>query len=167
MNIFILDKDRMKCAEYATDTHVSSQIKELCQMLSTAHHVMAAANPLIKDINRLLHPALCKPINPNHPCTKWVRETTSNYLWAIDFLRLLELEFEYRKGKTHETFQNRYDAVRRMPKNIPEGPRTPFARCIPKKYTEENIVDAYRRYYNEEKSRLFEWTNREVPYWII
>ena len=41
MNIFFLDTDVKKCAEYHVDKHVVKMILETCQLLYTAHWVLA------------------------------------------------------------------------------------------------------------------------------
>lgn len=40
MNIFYLDRDVSKCAEYHNDKHVVKMIIEYAQLLSTAHRVI-------------------------------------------------------------------------------------------------------------------------------
>ena len=40
MNIFVLDNDPIKAAEYSCDKHVVKMIVESCQMLSSAHRVL-------------------------------------------------------------------------------------------------------------------------------
>lgn len=43
MNIFYLDRDPVKAAEYAVDRHVVKMIQETAQLLSTAHRVIDGA----------------------------------------------------------------------------------------------------------------------------
>ena len=40
MNIFILDRDHTKCAEYHVNLHVTKMQIELAQLLSTAHRLL-------------------------------------------------------------------------------------------------------------------------------
>ena len=49
MNIFYLDEDVQKCAEYHVDRHVVKMILEYAQLLSTAHRVLDG------DDKKLLH----------------------------------------------------------------------------------------------------------------
>jgi hypothetical protein len=44
MNIFYLDKDPIKAAEYSCDKHVVKMILESAQMLCTAHRVLDGEN---------------------------------------------------------------------------------------------------------------------------
>lgn len=37
---------------------------------------------------------------------------------------------------------------------------------MPEIYRNDDAVIAYRTYYLKEKAHLFQWTNREPPFWI-
>jgi len=45
MNIFFLDFDVKKCAEYHCDKHVVKMILETAQLLCSAHHVTGGTAP--------------------------------------------------------------------------------------------------------------------------
>ena len=156
MNIFILDNDPVTSVRYATDTHVASHLREISQMLSTAHHVCDGEEAV---------DGICKLHQPNHPVTKWVRESIHNYLWTKMFWEMNHAEWLYRFNKTHGSFTN-YLNLLTPPKNILHAPMTRFPQCVPGKYRQIDTVQAYRDYVNGEKQHLFEWTNRSIPEWI-
>lgn len=79
MNIFVLDDDIEKCAEYHTDKHVVKMILESAQMLCTAVWSMGVEAPY-KDTHK------------NHGCNVWVRKSLSNWLWLRDLTTALNDE---------------------------------------------------------------------------
>jgi len=66
LNIFVLDLDVVKCAEFHVDSHVRKMILESVQILSNAHW----SSFLEK-----------KPGYLNHPCSVWARTSKQNYEW--------------------------------------------------------------------------------------
>lgn len=152
MNIFILDNDAKKCAEYHTDKHVVKMILEHAQMMSTAVRVSGLDSGY-------------KIAHLNHPCTKWVRESLSNFLWLYDLTFYLNLE--YRRRFNHSYNHKSFDVVDNLPNpNIKDIGLTPFAQAMPDKYKNKDSVSAYRLYYINEKSHLFNWTDTEEPVWL-
>jgi hypothetical protein len=101
----------------------------------------------------------------NHPCTKWVRESLSNYNWLFDLTFYLNLQ--YRRRFKHSYSHKSFDIVDNLPDpNIPDIGLTPFAQAMPEQYKNENAVIAYRRYYIFEKAHLHQWTDVEKPEWL-
>ena len=92
MNIFFLDYDTKKCAKYHCDKHVVKMILETAQLLCGAHWVTGSEAPY-----KLSH--------KNHPCSIWVRESLSNYLYLCDLGLELCKEYTYRYGRTHKSQQ--------------------------------------------------------------
>lgn len=78
MNIFVLDPNPVIAASYHCDQHLHKMILESAQMLSTAAQIWF---PRLR---------LYKPAYENHPCTKWVRESTSNAMWVIKLAETLD-----------------------------------------------------------------------------
>ena len=68
MNIFVLDLDVKKCAEYHVDKHVVKMILESAQLLCGVHHIVSPDNVNIPY--KLSH--------KNHPCSIWTRKSLSN-----------------------------------------------------------------------------------------
>ena len=68
MNIFYLDKDPVRAAEYHCDKHVVKMILESSQMLCTAHRLLSGEDYCNDK-------GLYKLAYKNHPSTKWARES--------------------------------------------------------------------------------------------
>ena len=152
MNIFILDKEVEKCAEYHCDKHVIKMILESAQMLSAVVRLNG-------------HDIGYKLTHKNHPCTIWARESLSNYNWLVRLTRLLNYEYRYRYDKDVNHIS--YDLVKTLPiPDLPDIGLTPFAQAMPEQYKNKNAVKAYRDYYINEKSSFLTWTKRKKPKWI-
>ena len=74
MNIFFLDYDTQKCAQYHCDKHVVKMVLETAQLLCGVHHTTPQVTPQVPY--KLSH--------KNHPCAIWCRESLSNYLYLCD-----------------------------------------------------------------------------------
>ena len=152
MNIFVLDKEVEKCAEYHCDKHVIKMILESAQMLSAVVRLNG-------------HDIGYKLTHKNHPCTIWARESLSNYNWLVRLTRLLNYEYRYRYDK--DINHKSYDLVKTLPiPDLPDIGLTPFAQAMPDQYKNKNAVKAYRDYYINEKSSFLTWTKRKKPKWI-
>ena len=152
MNIFVLDNDPVKNVESYVDKHVVKMILEHAQMLSTA-------------VRESGIDAGYKVTHKNHPCTKWVRESLSNYKWLLQLTEALEREWQYRYNhkKTHKSM----DVIRSLPlPNIEDKGLTPFAQAMPDEFKSADAVTAYRNYYKGAKQNLFSWTKRDIPEWV-
>jgi hypothetical protein len=69
MNIFFLDWDPKKCAEYICNIHLNKMLIEGVQILYSVYHLLNPELLLISDLipYKLTH--------KNHPCVKWSRES--------------------------------------------------------------------------------------------
>lgn len=178
MNIFILDTDPKLAAVYHGNRHVLSQIKEICQMMSTAHRLLDGEQYVgfsksgRKAKRWKLNDSTSDSIvysatHINHPCAVWVRQSKENYTFAHNLLVALCSEYTYRYGKIHKTFRTELgNILKAVPKNIKSVGLTPFAQAMPDEYRHADVVTAYRAYYKHGKSHLHNWKNREVPDWI-
>ncbi|MBT4785044.1 MAG: hypothetical protein HOO21_06795, partial [Candidatus Marinimicrobia bacterium] len=130
MNIFVLDNEVEKCAEYHCDKHVIKMILESAQMMSAVVRLQGY------DVGyKLTH--------KNHPCTIWARKSISNYLWLFKLIERLNAEYRYRYDKdiNHKSF----DMVKTLPMpDLPVIGLTPFAQAMPEQYRNKNAVKAYR-----------------------
>jgi len=185
MNLFILDTDPDKCAEYHIDKHVTKMQLECAQMMCTNHwidHILGYVpraldkneNQTIKDFvkperakameNRLF-PYL--PCHINHPCTIWMRESLENYYWSFCYAHALSLEQAHRTGGTHKSFE----VIRNLPEptNLVDVGLTTFKlamKIMPEKWkNEEKPVWSYRNFYMFDKVDFASWKNRSIPYW--
>lgn len=157
MNVFHLDNDPQKCAEYHNDKHCVKMILEYAQLLCSAHHVLDCSDN--QDLYKLTH--------KNHPCSIWVRKNSANYNWLYSLFCSLLQEYSHRYGRVHKT-SRLCDILARPPKNITHSVHcSPFAQAMPDKY--KNITDsvsAYRILYQTEKAHIAQWSNRNKPFWV-
>lgn len=168
MNIFFLDKDQYKAAEYHHDIHLNKMILETAQLLSTAHHVLDGENAR-SDIYKKTH--------VNHPMAVWVRQDYYNYMWAHDLLVGLIIEYVVRKDKIHAS-SKLLKPLGIVPKNIKYGDMTIPPLCMPDEYkvspvtSFDDVVESYRKYYihakqvNKNGKNMATWTKRQQPYWF-
>jgi hypothetical protein len=163
MNIFVLDKNPKKCAEMTCDRPIIKMPLESAQMICTTHHLFP--NTSVKyDIPY-------KQTHVNHPCTKWVRSSLSNYKWLVELTRELNNEYKFRYNKDND--HKSWDKIKDLPlPNIPDIGMTVWARAMPdelkitgKNKTYTDIVKSYRNYYNVKKSAFAKWKNRGKPRW--
>lgn len=153
MNIFILDYDFKKCAQYHTDRHIVKMITEEVQLLSSVYYFTDEE-----------HLAPYRKTHMNHPCAVWTRQSLNNWIWLKDHAMALYDEYAYRYGKQHAAGEKLLDL--QLP-DLPATGLTKFAQCMPDKYKCDDVVDAYRKYYNSEKKHLFNWKLRSIPEWCI
>jgi len=179
MNIFILDGVHEVNARYYVDKHIVKQISEHFQMLATAVFETTGETFRVKDsagffklYPKALSPTI-KPTHKNHPCTVWVRQSRTNFLWLLDLTYAMHDEWIYRFGhdenKVHASlykFMNSDVNIAKAVRMLPDIGLTEFAQAMPEEYKREDTVQAYRLYYNKDKRHLFSWTKREVPEWI-
>lgn len=177
MNIFFLDQDPQKAAEYHCDKHVVKMILESAQLLSTAHRFLDGKQytELSKNNRRLKRwylpdereDILYKGSFLNHPCGVWVRESSSNYEWLYFLFSFLCDEFTYRYNKTHLTDTKLREPLGRLPENIHFGDFTFPALAMPDYCKIDNdYVASYRNYYLKEKTHILNWSKRNKPFWI-
>jgi hypothetical protein len=113
----------------------------------------------------VLNPVIYQVAHAAHPCSKWVRENDANYHWMFMLFDGLLDEYTHRYGRVHRAASMR-EFLRRAPMQIPRGQQTPFVQAMPEEYQNENVVEAYHRFYVGSKSRFAKWTNRDLPKWF-
>jgi hypothetical protein len=152
MNIFFLDKNPTKAAQFHNNKHVVKMVTESAQMLSTVHWVCGSHT-------RSMH----RPTHQHHPCVVWLLKSKAHYEWTLELFVALLHEYTHRYGKIHKCF-SLYPLFAQIP-NLPDaGWSTPakampeYLRCLP-------VVNAYRAYYILHKGHIGNWTNRPVPSW--
>jgi len=160
MNIFILDWDVKKCAEYHNDKHVVKMILETAQLLCGVHHMTA------HDTVHVPYNVPYKLSHKNHPCSIWARESLTNYLWLCELGLELCYEYTYRYGKRHKSQDVIEWCVTNKPKINDKGFTKP-AKAMPDEYKVDSVVESYRNYYNGEKVSFSKWKNREEPKWFV
>src|SRR5574343_675238 len=137
MNIFVLDTDVIKCAQYHVDKHCVKMILETTQLLNNAAIVH---NPNYVPVYKQTH--------KNHPASLWTSQSQQNFDWLVDLGFALCNEYTYRYHREHKcqsiikTFKYSNSRLRMPNKGI-----TPFALCMPDQYKASDPVQSYRNYY--------------------
>ena len=156
MNIFFLDTDVRKCAEYHCDKHVVKMILETAQLLCSAHHTTPQVTTEVPY--KLSH--------KNHPCSIWVRESLTNYLYLCELGLELCKEYTYRYEKRHKS-QDVIEWCVTNKVNICDKGLTEPPKAMPDEYKVKDVVDSYRNYYIGAKKTFASWKKREIPFWFI
>ena len=183
MNLFYLDEDLDKCAEYHVDKHIVKMPLEAAQILTTTIWVDTHLgfipralnkserdyiNVIKKEITHL--PQEERPLSPylpmmyNHPCTIWARSSLDNHEWTHCYANALGEEYRYRYGKEHKSVI----VINNLPEptKLPRLGFTEFGLAMPdvlKDY--ENPIQSYRDYYHLDKATFASWKGREKPPW--
>lgn len=151
MNIFVLDYDIKRAAQYHCDKHVVKMCIEYAQLLSSVHHSLG-------------NPAGYGLTHKNHPCAIWARSSLDNYEWLFNLAIELGEEYTYRYDKVHKSIS----IVESLPFPALEYKGlTPFPKCVTDQHRDiEDVVEAYRAYYCIDKARFCTWKRRETPNWF-
>jgi len=152
VNIFVLHENPTIAAQYQCDKHVPKMVLETAQLLCSAFPEGVAPY---------------KPTHLNHPCTKWVKASSSNWHWLLTHGFALCNEYTHRFKKTHACERVMLWLMENH-ENISLGALgvTPFAQAMPVEYRNDNAVEAYRLYYKKDKSRFAKWIKgRSAPEW--
>lgn len=152
MNIFILDYDLRKNAEYHCDQHVNKMILEAAQIACTVAQTCGITN------------VPYKPTHANHPCTVWARKSVENYLYLLDYAFYLneEAKRRYKRKVDHKSWTV-IESIVGIP-DLPSLGLTEFARAMPEQFKKiPDTVEAYRAYY---KTKEFATWKNGVPNWI-
>ena len=152
MNIFVLDKDIEKCAQYHCDQHVVKMILESVQILCTALNKKGFTTPY-------------KSTHIKHPCVLWAEQSFENFLWLKSLALALNTEYRFRfeRDTDHRSIFVLKEISKYSYKN--QG-LTEFAQAMPDKYkVPGDAVKAYRQFYLGEKMGFAKWTKRSVPEW--
>lgn len=183
MNIFYLDEDIDKNAEYHVDSHVVKMPTEAAQMLTTTiwvdKHLGFVPRALnseelahIKNLTKL-EPSIdlrtftrFLPTHINHPCTIWARSSLDNFEWLFLYASALnsEWQFRWRHGeRNHKSFDaciNLPDPINLEPLGLTERPQ-----CMPDECKDDNVINAYRMFYMIDKAPFAVWKRRFKPPW--
>ena len=188
MNLFILSSNPTEAAEAHADKHVVKMILEACQMLYSAHWTATYPELLenksavgISRAQKLLDlpPSLLKaptrgkdakeqgyrPVHLHHPCTKWIRASLENYIWACDLALALGKEFTFRYEKIHAC-QQHAEWLHQNPPALPSLGLQQFAiAMLPEYKISDDPIECYHHYYrtSKEERGLLQYTKRERP----
>ena len=184
MNIFILDEDPVKAAEYHCNKHVVKMILECGQMLCASHWLHLIKNHYkgkmsdfkrVRDLQAWLLENTPQKEQPpwklshvRHPCTAWTNQSLGNYMWHWNLGMSLCKEYTARYDKKVHKSET---VLKWLGDNRPkfnEVEMTPFAICMKEEYKVENDpVQSYRNYYIQDKVRFAKWEPRStMPQWF-
>jgi len=164
MNLFILDTNPEKSAEYHTDKHVVKMPTETAQMISFVYRDMRYWSDDVPEFMMGFSKTHYK-----HPCSIWIRESLSNFKYACTLGMALynEYQFRYNKPDKHQRCKNIFEFGLSNPPKIKDIGLTPFALAMDDKYIKhESAVLNYREYYRTGKQHLYTWTKRKKPQFI-
>lgn len=173
MNLFYLDEDVNKCAEYHCDKHVVKMVTELGQLLSTAYRMLDGKKEMIgekKIYYRLKEndDVIMKLTHVNHPTAIWVRESSDNYQLCRDIFYALSFEYKHRYGKEHGAFTRLQRAIHYIPENIDyDKGLTQIPLAMPDDCKIGDVVESYREYYRKYKNHIAVWSRRPIPHWYF
>lgn len=156
MNIFILDKDLEKNAQYYCDQHIVKMILESAQLLCSV--------VLLKDGN-----APYKLTHKDHPCTKWLLENETHWDFLISLVTALNNE--YKKRFNHNENHKSFDIILSLtkPKYSYKAPIKKFISVTDtvEKLSLNKTILSYRKYYlKKSKEFSMRWSNSKKPYWL-
>lgn len=123
MNIFTLDLDVQKAAEYHCDKHVVKMILESAQMISTVFDKYGEHQSY-----------MLKPCFQNHPCTLWAGKSFENLHWLIGLGYFLTKEYYKRYKKVHKYNDFFHSVIKHqhyLIDKFPEEGLQPFAIAMP------------------------------------
>lgn len=166
MNLFVLSLNFKECAESMFDKHIAKILLEIVQMLCTAIQIVDAENEISSEIK------LYKVAHKNHPVTIWMRASLENYMWALNLVDAMHIEWKFRYNYPPEKMHKSYIVATYLRKYAPTADKfstvglTPFALAMPVECKREDPIEAYRIYYQTpEKQKIASWKNREKPEW--
>lgn len=178
MNLFILYAEPKAAAQAHADKHVVKMILEACQMLYTAHWTAAHRELIYKKkkmpLPTSMETAPCKkntemrgylPAHINHPCTKWIRVSLDNYMFACELAIALGEEYTFRYRKVHSCMAHAL-WLKENPPALAEVGLLPFAVAMDNEYKiSDDAIECYRHYYKTSKKErgLLQYTKRDRP----
>jgi len=158
MNLFILSNHLESNVKYHVDRHVVKMPIEATQLCCTVARERCGL-----DIGY-------KSTYVNHPVTAWVGATLGNFVWTTLYAKALFAEYTYRYNRVHASqlvLELLLENMHPIEKMLPAGGMTEHYKAVSPELKELEPVLAYRAYYLKHKRRLFNWTKREVPSWIV
>ena len=164
MNIFVLDRDPVKAAQMHCDKHCVKMVLELYQQLGSALRRHGATDSMMPKTQK---GTPLKGGYHNHPCTRWVGDSRSNFEWACRHAIALAEEYTYRYGKRHSCL-NGILQMQGLTDVIPYGKLTSFAQAMPDEYKDDDAVIAYKKYYwyDKRKNISMTWKCDRKPLWF-
>jgi hypothetical protein len=110
-----------------------------------------------------------RPCHVWHPCAKWSRVCSGNYLWLAKLGLELAREFRFRFKKEHSCEKHINWLFENLPLTIRMFPRRGFPIAMDDQYKiSKDPIVCYRNYYRTQKKErgLVKYTGREIPHWL-
>lgn len=188
MNIFWLDEDMARCAEYHCDKHVVKMLLESVQILNTVlykayYDRVVETKPqdsffeelctfgYMARLGRKRNSLPYKPTHPNHPCVAWAGECTGNFKKLTLLATKLSNEYTYRYGRRHKSADALRSILeltnmnRELP--LPDHLESRPPQCVGEGLFDPSadVVDVYREYYKQKEldGMDMRWTGRSRP----
>ena len=169
MNIFPLERTKQNQVCWARSAISQDDLRVNKMTLETAQMLCSCLNFLAEDkITKY------KSVHVNHPCTKWARETDSNFYSLVEHGFHLAKQFEVRFGKVHKSKAVILSckAIQSVENLIPTGEITRLPLCMPEEYRTEDVVNSYRAFwvskpnmrYKRSKPPTWFTKTRKIPY---
>lgn len=160
MNIFFLDEEPAKAAEYHCDKHVVKMILETAQIISTVY-----------DRYGKHEDWMLKPCFKNHPCTLWAGNSRQNLIWLVCLGIELNKQYTIRYQKEHKYFELFMKLGAMMHRFMPDNGLTPPALAMPEDCRQpgdrmQAAVMSYQIYYMTHKREIAKWKVK-TPHWFI
>lgn len=188
MNIFFLAADPRRNAACYCDVHVVKIILEICQMLFIAHHALQQDETWKRGPKRIY-----RAVFANRAICIWVRQTRSNYMYAVTLGVALCREYTLRYGRTHacqplfawleanpppdfgakpnEGFVSSTSSTTRFAASGNPVGCTPVPLTMPPQFYDSDLIVAYQNYYRIYKpatmKRGMRWRFRPVPKFFL
>ena len=161
MNIFAIEKTKdnqidWRASAKAQDNYrVVKMILECCQMLCA---VLNEQNGYQKSRYKTTH--------KNHPSTKWVAESSANFLALVDHCESMIEEYEDRfNGRTHKCKAVLAECAELFDAGMfPKQNLTRLPLAMPDEYKSDDIVESYRKFY-ASKPRV-RYPEDKIPVWF-
>lgn len=186
MNIFFLDRDPKKCAEYHCDKHCVAMIKEYCQILSTAHRLYGCSQANLEAKNYtifyddIVDKLLLKATHIGNRTVAWVMKSKKNYSWLASVLMYLSFEYTRRYGRIHKYKSNGlidflwystpaindFDKITSTYLHSDVSIEDFDSLVEPQSYVLFDPVTSYRNCYLNEKRYFVKYKTGNVPDWF-
>lgn len=151
MNIFVTNVCPIVSAYEHCHRHSTKMCTELGQMLSTAHRLEGNSDERLMKIS-----------HQNHPCSKWIRTSAENYMWAYEHFLSLGEVFSLKSGKEHGAIIRCKDILKKPPTSLLTGRLTSFARAMDDDI-KTSVIDTQKAYQKYLNRKFQEWMTRDKP----
>lgn len=153
--IYFLDINPEKCAEYYCDSHVVTEIEELCLMMSNCHEAYGSFDEeTMPKANNLTE-------------YRWIKVSKSHYRYVAKLAYALGNQF-LERYKTRHHLSNLLDEFLVVEPTMQDA-EMKFS--VPQGYysigllENNDIVEYWRAYYVQEKSMIALWSHTLKPEW--